>query len=962
MNIHSKNALLERLRSGGVMHDWGAIVAIDGAQINRMLEQQFLSAFDDQRFILPFEDAFALDDSQTEFLTLSNVVLGPPQLSFESASMANAKAKVTLPILTGSVVSRLHFAGRPPRLNYSKNLHERMGYQLSMTVMLQVQATGISNQGRLTLDLAKGELPSCNLGVTERAAALIGQRINQRILEHPSYSQTTVAATLDFSDFGPLCPVDFTVRTQPHPEGLLKDSPHAGEGAVVLFCRLKVGAKDGTLPANPATFPYLIPNDTRADGVPTFNTTVLLNQELKGLFTKYQSGMLDQLRMPNAQAVGVLEQHDPLDRVLFGSIDPTPDTYNVEPLRSQMEAGQRRQLTLKGGTTAVDAAQQLWGAELMQFSIGSKDITQGGNYTSQPEGFRQAQQVVVVSNHFQTQQGEQVRNALIVESVKALELSPRVATWSEGDRAITFSSSDSSVTFAIAPGEPAHGKLTDQGGGMAQFVPDTPTEYVPEVLMQRIVATASSGESAEAVVVIYAYPGTLTLEPDYVAEVDAAEPIQFALAAQQVELENGKSLSLPDPALATRWAVFGEGSIDQSGLYTPPATRSSIAAVVMAEVNEDPSGYAVIELAEKSKVPPVWRSLQRFDLEVRGAPECLANGMQQVEVLVTIETTKEGDVEIPLSPTEIGTLKFYDLISNVQLPFVPTGDDGVRPAPGVAPWHVNLAANPFKPRGAPTVRGEVQGEGATKRKLFYFQSTTAGNPEFYAKFTKDGGGEWDSRDKQNTLKLQSLTAPSFPKSDYTFERERVFNEPPPPAGSQDEFSFSDETIDYWFLSCHHLGVPVRFMTCTLSAASAIRWESEQVKETYFSYLSYAFNSPGEAAPTELTIDGRLLAMADELKYEGLKSDFVDNKVPGKGQLMICLHRVPDMPYWHDKMAKGSVQKMYRAELDKGLEAQLYDEEGNLHELRVDFLGRTVLDSRNLLVLNIGTNRGIKHEQ
>jgi hypothetical protein len=957
MNTHSKNALLERLRQGGVMYNWGAIVAIDGAQINRMLEQQFLAAFDDQRFILPFEDTFALDDGPLEFLSLSNVVLGPPRLSFEGSTMVNAKAKVTMPILTGTAVTKLNFTGRPPRLKSSMNLHERMGYQLSMAVTLQVQSTGIANQGRLTLDLAKGELPSCNLGLHEEAAAIIGKRIYQRILEHPSYRQTMVAATLDFSDFGPLCPVDFTVRTQPHPEALLKDSAHAGEGALVLFCRLNILARDGSLPANGATFPYLIPDDTRTDGVRKFNTTVLLTQELKDLFGNYQSGMLGQLRMPNAQAVGVLEQYDPLDRVLFGSIDPTPDTYNVEPLRSQMQAGQQRQLKLNGGTTAVDAAEQLWGAELMQFSTGSKDITQGGKYTSQPKDFRQAQQVVVVSNRFQTQQGEQVRNALIVESVKALELSPRVATWSKGEGAITLSSSDSSVTFAIAQGEPARGKLTNQGGGIAQFVPDTPTEYVPEILMQRIVATTSSGESAEAVVVIIAYPDTLKLKPDYVPEIDAAVPIQFELPAQRVTLANGQSLSVPDPAKATRWKVFGQGSIDQNGLYIPPATRSSIAAAVMAEVNDDFSGYAVIELAEKSTVPPIWRSLQRFQLEVRGTNECLANGMQQVEVLVTIETAKVGDLEIPLSPTELSTLKFYDLISNVQLPFVDAGDNGVVPGPGVAPWHVNLAANPFKPRGTPTLRGEVQGEEATRRKLFYFQSTTAGSLEFYAKFTKDGGGEWDSRDKQSTLKLTGLTVPSFPKSDYTFERERVFNYPPPPAGSQDEFSFSDESIDYYTVSCHHLGVPVRFMTCTLSAASAVRWESEQVKETYFSYLSYAFNSPSGPAPQQLTIDGHLLAMADELKYKGLKTDFVDNKVPGKGQLMICLHRVPDMPYWHDKMAEGSLQKMYRAELDKGLEAQLYDEEGNLHELRIDFLGRTVLDSRNQLVLNIGTKGG-----
>lgn len=961
MSIYSKDALLERLRQGDVMHDWGAIVAINGAQINHMLEQQFLATFDDQRFIMPFDDTFALDETQTEFLTLSNVVLGPPRLSFENSYMSNAKATVTLPILTGSVVSRLHFAGRPPRLNYSMNLHEYMGYELKMTTMLQVKATGVSNQGRLTLDLATGDRPSCNLGLTEQAAQIIGDRMTRQIMAHPSYRQTTVAVTLDFSDFGPMSPMDFTVRTQPHPEGLLKDSPHAGEGALVLFCRLMVGARNGTLPADPATFPYLIPDDAGVDGAPKFNTTVLLNQDLKGLFKNYQAGMLDKLHMPNAQAVGVLEQHDPLDRVLFGSIVPTPDTYNVEPLRSQMQVGQQRQFSLSGGA-AIKADQQLWGAELMQFSTGAADITQAGNYSSKPEAFRQAQQVVVVSNHFQAQQGTQVRNALIVESVKALEVSPRVVTWSEGERAITLFSSDKSAIFTIVEGEDKLGELTDLGGGLATFEPFLPEQNIPEVLMQRIQATASNGEKAEALVVIYAFTGTLTLKPDYVPQIDAAKHIQFDLAKQQVTLESGQSLSLPDPTVATRWVVFGEGDLSQDGLYIPPSTPSSIAAVVMAEVGGDLSGYAVVELAELSTAPSLWRSLQRFSLEVRGSRECLANGMQQIEVLVIIETAKVGELEIPLSPTEMSTLRFYDIISNAQLPFVDADADGVLPGPGVAPWYVNLEENPFKARGAPTERAEVRGEGATRRKLFYFQSTQAGHPEFYAKFTKDGGGEWDSRDKESTCKLDSLAAPSFPQSDYTFERRRVFNDPAPPAGSSDEFSFSDETIDYWTLSCHHLGVPVPFLKCKLNAASAVRWESEQVKETYFSYLSYAFHPLRGPAPTQLTIDGRLEAMAEELKYEGLRTDFVDNQVPNRGVLMVCLHRVPDMPYWHDKMADGSIQRMYRSALDKPLLAQLFDEEGNLHEVLIDFLSRTLLDNRNLLAINIGTKGDNGYDQ
>jgi hypothetical protein len=133
----------------------------------------------------------------------------------------------------------------------------------------------------------------------------------------------------------------------------------------------------------------------------------------------------------------------------------------------------------------------------------------------------------------------------------------------------------------------------------------------------------------------------------------------------------------------------------------------------------------------------------------------------------------------------------------------------------------------------------------------------------------------------------------------------------------------------------------------------VRWESEQLNETYFSYLAYAFNPVSGESPTQLTLDGRLLAMAKELNYHGLKADFVDHKGPGKGQLMISLHRVPDMPYWHDAKGKGSIHRQYRSTLDAPLQVELFDEDGNLHRLRIDFKGRTVADNRNLLELNVG---------
>ncbi|MFR0672282.1 hypothetical protein ACLUUI_02860 [Enterobacterales bacterium AW_CKDN230030176-1A_HGKHYDSX7] len=960
MNFNSKSALLERLAQGGVMHDWGAIVAIGRTALNDLLQQQFLAAFDDQRFILPFDDTFALDETLTEQMTLSNVVLGSPQLSFENASLANAKVTLSLPILTGSVVSRQHFAGRPPRLNYSMNLHERMGYRVSMSIPLEAQKARVANQGRLIVDLAKAESPSCNLGGTPYANRVIGERFGKRILEHPSYRQTSVPLSLDFSDFGPLSVQSFTVRTQAHPQAGVEGSAHAGDGAVVLLCQLNVSVEPGRLPASPAMFPYLIPDDVDARGALAFDTTLLVNSELSGLFDGFQSSLIDQLRMPNAFQVADLERHTPLDRVVFGRVGPATRSFMVAPLHSQLSAGQRQQFELQAGGRRLAEAQS-WSAESVQYTTGAADIDNQGRYTATPEGrARQAQQVVVVTNRHHGPAGEQRRNALIVESADPLAISPRVSSWAKGQGAVTLVS-DPSVTWSLPDDEPVLGELVDLGGGIATFEPFVPEEYVPEVLFQRIIARDDDlATEAQALVAIYAWAPNLTLTPDYVGELDASEPIQFQINDTRVVLEDGSTLDLPMPD-ATLWKVFGEGTITQSGLYTPPPQRGSIASVIMAEVNGRDSGYALVELAERSTTPPTWGALSAFKLEARGTSECLANGMQQIEVLVTIETAKVGELEIPLSPTELSTLTFYNLIGNAKLPFVEASAEGVLPGPDAQPWYVNLERNPFRYRGSPTAGGSVQGEAATSRKLFYLQSTEAGTAEFYAKFTKDGGGEWDSREKQSTVKVVSVAAPRFSLSEYELSRERVFNDPPPPTPQPgypvEEFAFSDESIDYWTLSCIHLGVPVNFRTCTLSAASAVRWESEQINETYFSYLAYAFNPPGEDAPSGLTIDGRLLAMAHELNYHGLKTDFVDNKVPGKGQLLISLHRLPDMPYWHDKMAKGSIHKQYRSALDDPLQIELFDEDGNLHRLRVDFEGRSVTDNRNKLVLNIGAQRG-----
>ena len=86
---------------------------------------------------------------------------------------------------------------------------------------------------------------------------------------------------------------------------------------------------------------------------------------------------------------------------------------------------------------------------------------------------------------------------------------------------------------------------------------------------------------------------------------------------------------------------------------------------------------------------------------------------------------------------------------------------------------------------------------------------------------------------------------------------------------------------------------------------------------------------------DLTIDTAL--------QEGMK--------PANGELIISLHRVPDMPFWHDGKAGGDEKKMFRKLLDRPLILVLLDQEGNRHRVQVKFPSASESDSRNALVVS-----------
>ncbi|UTL82542.1 hypothetical protein [Pseudomonas putida] len=944
----SKSQILQRLAQGQVMNDWGAIIAIECEQLNKMLEQRYLEAFNDLSFLLPFTLQLSPGETPEAQIVLNNLVFGVPRLSFEAASLSDNKATLTLDILAGTMTQMFDAPGRPPVMLQSTNLGAGLGHRLQMTVSLSVVTGLVDGRGRLAIDLTTAAGFDCKLGLAKQVELEIAQTMGARIQTLPAYRQVFTVATLDFHNDGPLSVKRFEVLTQPHPNAA--KAAQEGAGAVVLFCQLRADDEPGGLPTDDGRFPYLIPDDADTQGAAAFNATVLMDDRLRKFFPIQAPGVAGRLALPNAHVLGEGETHDPLDRVTFMRVSATERSWFIEPLQAQIEAGDDTAYVLVNGSGAkVSATAPQWAAANLQRRSTGKMLANGTYQASARPAFRQNQQVVVVSNTFQHGGQNLARTSIAVEYADPVTIAPTAVTWRKGEGEITLvASAIGGASWSWSLQGDAFGTLTP-AGDVAVFEPYAPKDPVPEIRLQRIRATNTSGDGqyAEATVIIVAYDGTLTVTPAYVPAVDATQPIAFKVEGNDEGVE---------------WSIFGEGYIDpETGLFTPPEESEGKITVVMADINNRLSGYAVVELAPEAVEPPTWTELSEFSLVTTGSNKCYANGMQQVEILVTIETsTAVGQPKQPLSPTELSTLKLYDGISNSQLPFLEPDQEGL-PADNHTPWAVGLLPNRFHPQTstkAPIVTRDP--EAARKRLLYLHSGKVTNTRKIYAKFTKDGGGEYDSRDKHGEVEIQSEIPPTLDRSHYYLDRERVKNIRGSDAGGKDDpFSYWTASLDYWTLTYRVAGngPSVKFLTCEpVGPFSAVRWESEQLNEIFGSYLAYAFKpyEGQDPTPLQLRIDPWLKALAKEEKvdFQDLQSDLIPGYEPAPGDLLVSLHRVDDLTYWYDKMGDGDVLRNYRAQLNGDLKFRLRDLYGNLHQVSIGFPDPTVAGHRNIVTLRL----------
>lgn len=277
MSDQSLNGLLQWMQGKSVTLGWNAIVTMNRAKVNQLLEQQYISRFNQNSFLPRIHGNVELDGSG-KLLELTGLLLSQPRLSFETASLQNSRARLTMDIVSGMVAHKSETSGSAPRITSSFAISEQHGFQLVMDVDLAAVMGSVDKKGEVALDLADAYNFRCNLVEQPTAQQALCEFFHKLFKRQPPSFRRYVLGMLDFDPDDKLAPRSFKVLTQAALGGRDVRSDSYGEGAVVLFVRTRESQYAGDLPSDESQFRYLVPDDRDAEsGKPLYSGSLILS-------------------------------------------------------------------------------------------------------------------------------------------------------------------------------------------------------------------------------------------------------------------------------------------------------------------------------------------------------------------------------------------------------------------------------------------------------------------------------------------------------------------------------------------------------------------------------------------------------------------------------------------------------------------------------------------------------------
>ncbi|WP_095149320.1 hypothetical protein [Pseudomonas sp. Irchel s3a18] len=253
--------LCERMQGKSMTRGWDAIVTMNRTKVNALLEQQYISKLKETRVLKKIFGEVKLTANGYSILDLTGLVLSPPRLSFENATLTNSRARLTMDVESGTVSQRLNVPGYPSRVTESFSVTPQHGFKVFADIDLFASTGTVEELGRVILDLGNAINFTSNLVDEPLAQEALGVFFARLYRALPWEERVYELGELKFNDDDLLVPREFAIRTQMAPGGndVLSDSYL--DGAVVLFVRTRNNPASGSLPVEGSGFPYLIPND-----------------------------------------------------------------------------------------------------------------------------------------------------------------------------------------------------------------------------------------------------------------------------------------------------------------------------------------------------------------------------------------------------------------------------------------------------------------------------------------------------------------------------------------------------------------------------------------------------------------------------------------------------------------------------------------------------------------------------
>ena len=250
--------MLEWLRGGSRTGGFNCIVAYDRAKTNTVLLQEYIKHFTDGSYMDPINMEVPTS-GKTRELTY-DYILDAGRLSFENATIAESKARLTMHVIGGSQVSLEESDSGQLRVAGISSIDALQGPLVYMDIKLKATEGYIDKEGKAYLDLNDTfEVIMLTFAATERERKIGGEFLNEYFQGLPEEQQIHVLNDLVVVPGQYLVPQEFFIRTHAAPGGKDPNSANLGSGAVLVFITTE-GQKNGSIVVKDEDQPYLIPD------------------------------------------------------------------------------------------------------------------------------------------------------------------------------------------------------------------------------------------------------------------------------------------------------------------------------------------------------------------------------------------------------------------------------------------------------------------------------------------------------------------------------------------------------------------------------------------------------------------------------------------------------------------------------------------------------------------------------